>query len=107
VRGRVIVHSTLVDLGARRDEKLDDLVLVVSVGRECRDDGWKAVMVSIVRIGAEIKQRSDERKRTVVDRVLQAVPGHRGDSAVQKWRRRAGGRSQGLEIAVLEGLVDS
>src|SRR5512135_2858597 len=110
---RVIVDAALIRVGAKRKEQAENVVDVRPPGRSRRvahatqrgDERREAVTGRSIRVGADLQQRADEGKRTVIDRVNQAIP----DSNRHLPVRYCGGvidcRSQSCQVALAESVV--
>ncbi len=106
VQGCVTVMSILLNIGAIRDQQLNNIKSVIPVGGQGRDEGWKTGMVAIVGVSAQVEEGADKSKRTVVDGVFQNDLAYSPRStAVGKIRRISQQVLDPLQISVDVGLV--
>jgi hypothetical protein len=78
-----------------------------SAARQRRNQRWKTRMIVGVGIGADLKQRADERQRAVVDRVFEARSDRERHGPVGHIGRIVDRGPQSGEIAGLERGVDA
>src|SRR5260370_3312691 len=104
----VIVHAALLDVGAKLEEKLDDVGSLCPIIRQGCKQRWKPIVGVVIRVGPQFQKRPYECQRAVINRIFEDdfADGLR-PASIREIGRVPKQIFDGLQIAALIGFVES